>query len=97
MNREKFHHAHTVLSVSIVFLVLLCLSHPVACQNAQNPEFNQAAAQVYSDLVNKNIANFTSVFKQEVSRELGFCITDTSVASPYIIMIIIIVIIHFYK
>ncbi|KAH8512925.1 hypothetical protein H0E87_006287 [Populus deltoides] len=80
MSREKFNklrHDHCCfLSVSI-FVVAFALSlSPAYCQDIDGYDDNPATQELFSELVYKSFSNFTSVFKQDIVKYFGFCITD---------------------
>ncbi|KAB1226487.1 ABC transporter G family member 28 [Morella rubra] len=84
MSREKVN-AFRNLYFPVLFLVVLLLtslSRRVACDQDDDDdddgeEFNNPAAQqIFAELVYSRIANFTSIFKNDISKHFGFCITD---------------------
>ena len=91
MSREKKANAyHCYLSVRVFFLVVILIivltfSMRVDCAaddstddygdgttNYESP----AAQELLSELVYNSISNYTSIFKDDISRDDGFCITD---------------------
>ncbi|XP_015581018.1 ABC transporter G family member 28 isoform X1 [Ricinus communis] len=76
MNREK-DNAHCFLSVSTIFFFAVSLQFQhVCCQKAQQYNRSPAAEELFSQLVFNSFSNFTSVFKKDISKYFGFCITD---------------------
>ncbi|KAM7257029.1 hypothetical protein ACFE04_012770 [Oxalis oulophora] len=60
------------------------LLRPVACQdntNNKKPDLSQlsknpAATKLFSDIVSKSFSNYTTVFKNDIKKQFGFCIVD---------------------
>uniref|UniRef100_A0A2N9GX33 Uncharacterized protein n=1 Tax=Fagus sylvatica TaxID=28930 RepID=A0A2N9GX33_FAGSY len=90
MSREKVN-VYRNLSVRVFLVVLvLTFSRPVACDSdddddddddsgsssSSNTFNNPAAQQIFSELVFSSISNYTSIFKDDISKNFGFCITD---------------------
>ncbi|KAB1226488.1 ABC transporter G family member 28 [Morella rubra] len=93
MSREKVN-AFRNLYFPVLFLVVLLLtslSRRVACDQDDDDdddgeEFNNPAAQqIFAELVYSRIANFTSIFKNDISKHFGFCITDVLVSFDFIL------------
>ncbi|KAJ6414744.1 hypothetical protein OIU84_003706 [Salix udensis] len=80
MSREKFNklrHDHCCfLYVSIIVVAFALSLSPAYCQDIEGYDDNPATQELFSELVYKSFSNFTSVFKQDISKYFGFCITD---------------------
>ncbi|KAJ8751449.1 hypothetical protein K2173_016659 [Erythroxylum novogranatense] len=78
MSRQKVNAYHSFFSgsICIVFFGLVLLSHHVSCQDAEDLAKNPAVEQLLSQMVYTSLANITSVFKEDIKKHLGFCITD---------------------
>ncbi|XP_028792017.1 ABC transporter G family member 28-like [Neltuma alba] len=60
--------------VALAFIVALsCYSEQVSCQNNNK---SQAAVQLVAQAVYGSMSSFTGVFKDEIKKNLGFCIVD---------------------
>jgi hypothetical protein len=84
MRREKVNAYRNLSVVLLVVLVLLSFSQRVACgqdEEGSNSYTNPAAQQIFSELVFSRISNFTSIFKDDITKNFGFCITDVLVSS----------------
>ncbi|XP_038707932.1 ABC transporter G family member 28-like isoform X3 [Tripterygium wilfordii] len=64
------------LSVFVLFMIVLSLPRPAACQDGSSYSNNPAAAQIFSELFFKSISNMTSVFKDDIKEQFRFCIED---------------------
>ncbi|CAK7350715.1 unnamed protein product [Dovyalis caffra] len=64
------------LSVSIFIVAFALSSSPVYCQEFDGYDNNLAARELFSELVYNSFSNFTSVFRQDIAKYFGFCITD---------------------
>ncbi|GMN24930.1 hypothetical protein TIFTF001_000758 [Ficus carica] len=65
-------------SVAVVFL-LLVLSLPrlhVVAQDDAKELSNGVGLDIFSEFINGQIKNFTAVFKDDIKKHYGFCITD---------------------
>jgi hypothetical protein len=84
MGRENAN-AYRNLSINVFVVVLVFLisfSQRVACAedaDGSNSYNNPAAQQILSELVFNRISNFTSIFKGDITKSFGFCITDVLV------------------
>ncbi|GLT54835.1 hypothetical protein SLA2020_279990 [Shorea laevis] len=88
MRREKVNAYRNLSVLFLVVLVLLSFSRRVACDQddddddddgdgeGSNSYNNPAAQQIFSELVSSRISNFTSIFKDDITKNFGFCITD---------------------
>ncbi|XP_030961560.1 ABC transporter G family member 28-like [Quercus lobata] len=90
MSREKKANAcHCYLSVRVFFLVIilivLAFSMRVDCAADDGTDDygdgttnydSPAAQEILSELVYNSVSNYTSIFKDDISRDYGFCITD---------------------
>ncbi|KAJ6388223.1 hypothetical protein OIU77_026739 [Salix suchowensis] len=80
MSREKFNklrHDHCCfLYVSIIIVAFALSLSPAYCQDIEGYDDNPATQELFSELVYKSFSNFTSVFKQDIAKYFGFCITD---------------------
>ncbi|XP_040994897.1 ABC transporter G family member 28 [Juglans microcarpa x Juglans regia] len=84
MSRRKKVNAPRNLSllVFLVVLVLISFSRRVACDQDEDEDDdnggydNPAAQQLFTQLFFKRISNFTSIFKEDITKNFGFCITD---------------------
>ncbi|XP_062172660.1 ABC transporter G family member 28 [Alnus glutinosa] len=79
MRREKVNAYRNLSVVLLVVLVVLSFSQRVACgqdEEGSNSYTNPAAQQIFSELVFSRISNFTSIFKDDITKNFGFCITD---------------------
>lgn len=66
-------------SVAVVFLLLLVLSLPrlhVVAQDDAKELSNGVGLDIFSEFINGQIKNFTAVFKDDIKKHYGFCITD---------------------
>jgi hypothetical protein len=91
MRREKVNAYRNLSVLFLVVLVLLSFSRRVACDQddddddddgdgeGSNSYNNPAAQQIFSELVSSRISNFTSIFKDDITKNFGFCITDVLV------------------
>lgn len=101
MSRRKKVNAPRKLSlpVFLVVLVLISFSRRVDCdqdddEDEDNGGYNNPAAQqLFTQLVSNRISNFTSIFKEDISKNFGFCITDVLVSLHFIFFLAEIVII----
>lgn len=67
-----------------VLSVLLLFLQPISCQDVEGYDSNgvnsnPAAKELFSEMVVNSFSNFTSIFKQDISKYLGFCIMDVCV------------------
>lgn len=93
MSRRKKVNAPRNLSLPLflVVLVLISFSRRVACvQDKVGDEDNggydnPAAQQLFTQLFFKRISNFTSIFKEDITKNFGFCITDVLVSFHFIL------------
>ncbi|KAJ8768627.1 hypothetical protein K2173_023531 [Erythroxylum novogranatense] len=78
MNRENVNAYRCFLSASffVAFFGLVILPQYVSCQDAQEYVNNPAAEQLVSHMVDVGLSNIISVFRDDISKYLGFCITD---------------------
>lgn len=65
---------------SVAVLLLLVLSFPrpnhVVAQQYEKQLSNPVALDIFSEFINGQIKNFTAVFKDDIKKHYGFCITD---------------------
>ncbi|CAI0397922.1 unnamed protein product [Linum tenue] len=74
--------------IPLLLLLLLSFSPPVSCQDddgdiprniqtaAAGGGGNQVAEELLSQALYNSFANFTTIFKQDIKKHFGFCITD---------------------
>uniref|UniRef100_A0A803PSS1 Uncharacterized protein n=1 Tax=Cannabis sativa TaxID=3483 RepID=A0A803PSS1_CANSA len=73
MSRKKANGGFSGLV--LVFSVLVSSFLFVAGQDAKQIN-NPAALDIFSELLNNQIKNFTAIFKGDIKKNFGFCITD---------------------
>ena len=56
--------------IAALFVVL------VSGSSGQQALNNPAALGIFSELINTQIKNFTALFKDDIKKNYGFCITD---------------------
>ncbi|KAJ9188819.1 hypothetical protein P3X46_000180 [Hevea brasiliensis] len=85
MSREKGNgqSSSCFLSLTHFFVVtffklsvLLLFLQPISCQNVQSYNNSPATKELFNQLVFNSFSNFTSVFKKDITKYFGFCITD---------------------
>lgn len=83
MGREKISSGRRFLSVSASLAVIALCSSPLLARGAADADDdggseggNQAATQLFAQLLYSQVSNFTSVFRGDIAKNFGFCIQD---------------------
>ncbi|KAL3750972.1 hypothetical protein ACJRO7_011884 [Eucalyptus globulus] len=84
MSGEKIHggrlRRRRFLSVSVSLVVVVLCSSPflarAADEDGESQGENQAATQLFAQLLYSQVSNFTSVFRGDIAKNFGFCIQD---------------------
>lgn len=97
MSREKEVNEYHCLSVRFFFLVVIIIfltfSLRVDCAaDGSTDDYGDsttnydspAAQELLSEIVYSSISNYTSIFKDDISRDYGFCITDVWVTTTFV-------------
>lgn len=78
MSREKIN-GRRFLSVSVSLLAIALCSLPFVSRAAEDGDSvggNDAATQLFAQLLYSQVSNFTSIFRGDIVKNFGFCIQD---------------------